>query len=167
MGRGMGRVQRACLSTVDQYERDGRWPTTFNIAAEVYAVPADEDGNRWVTEAQHVAVKRALRVLQRKGLLIGLRLGHRRSQSDDRMELCYHWMTETGLAKYLAEQRGPHLRKAPEFWHWHPGLSPGMLEHVERIEGKARAIGMKVPSRQPDQDVEEIERRAKARDPDE
>jgi len=71
MGRGMGRVQRACLRVVERYERDGRWPTTFNIAAKVYAVPPDQDGNYWVSDAQHVAVKRALEGLQRQGRVMG------------------------------------------------------------------------------------------------
>ena len=142
MGRGMGRVQRACLRVVEQYERDGRWPTTFNIAAEVYAVPPDQDSIRCVTDAQHVAVKRALAGLQRHGLVIGFRTGMQRSPGvNGRTELCHHWMTETRLMEWLASEKRPIEIEGQTF-----GLTPDWRKRVESIERKARAIGMRVPA---------------------
>lgn len=98
MSRGFGWVQRDCLRVIEQFERAGILPTTFNIVAEVYRVEPDEAGNRWVTDAQHVAVKRALGGLRRKGLIFGKRTGRARSRADGRTELCHHWMTDPQLA---------------------------------------------------------------------
>jgi len=47
------------------------WPTTYTIAADIYQVKPDKDGNRWIADAQHGAVKRALEGLQRKGRITG------------------------------------------------------------------------------------------------
>src|SRR5262249_18837820 len=47
--------------------------TTFNIAAEIYQVKRGRDGNRMINDAQHVATKRALANLRRKGLVAGHR----------------------------------------------------------------------------------------------
>lgn len=71
MSRGLGWVQRECLLAIKRYEVIGKRPTTFAIAAEIYRVDCDEDGNRWVNDAQHVATKRALAGLRRKGLVSG------------------------------------------------------------------------------------------------
>lgn len=73
MSRGLGAIQRGCLQVIADYEAEGRTPTTFNIAAEVYHVERDRDGNRMVSDAQHVAVKRALSSLQRQGFVTGWR----------------------------------------------------------------------------------------------
>jgi hypothetical protein len=68
MSRGLGCVQRACLGRILKYEEEGkRWPTTFNIAAEIYQIKRKAKGNRLVSNAQHVATKRALESLQRQG----------------------------------------------------------------------------------------------------
>ncbi len=71
MSRGLVRVQRECLRVIEQSEAAGQRPTTFNIAAEIYQIEQDSDGNRWISEAQYVATKRALANLRRKGLVLG------------------------------------------------------------------------------------------------
>ena len=71
MSRGLGRIQRGCLRVIEEYEAADKMPTTFNIAAEVYRVRPDRHGNRMVSDAQHVATKRALATLRQKGLVSG------------------------------------------------------------------------------------------------
>ena len=71
MSRGLGRIQREALRVIAGYEAAGKRPTTFTIAAEIYRVELDQDGNRWVNDAQHTATKRALANLRRKGLVSG------------------------------------------------------------------------------------------------
>src|SRR5262249_49071524 len=106
MSRGLGWVQLACLHVIKRYEDKAEWPTTYNIAAYVYQVKPDKHGNRWVNDAQHVAVKRALEGLQRQGRIIGFRTQRARDPGrDGRTELCHHWMTEKGLAKWLSEEK--------------------------------------------------------------
>jgi hypothetical protein len=73
MSRGYGRVQNGCQSAIYLAERAGEPPpTTYDIAAKVYHVERDDDGYRYVSDAQHVAVKRALASLERQGKVIGL-----------------------------------------------------------------------------------------------
>jgi hypothetical protein len=124
MSRGLGWVQQAYLRVIREYEASGdeerlwQWPTTFNIAATVYQIKPDADGNRWVNDAQHVAVKRALKNLQRKGCIIGLRDTHHiRGPGDWRIELAHIWMTETGLRRW-------QQRTAPSCAHCRAGTSP-------------------------------------------
>jgi hypothetical protein len=64
-------VQQGCLSAIARCERTERRATTYTIAAEVYEVKPDSNGDRWINEAQHVATKRALAGLRRKGLVTG------------------------------------------------------------------------------------------------
>src|SRR3954471_23830913 len=71
MSKGLGYIQRGCLRVIEEYEAAGKRPTTFNIAAEIYRVRPDGRGNRMVSDAQHVAIKRALASLQHKGLVSG------------------------------------------------------------------------------------------------
>jgi hypothetical protein len=71
MSRGLGRIQRECLRVIAGYEAGGVRPTTFNVAADVYHVEHDADGSRMINDAQHVATKRALATLRRKGLVTG------------------------------------------------------------------------------------------------
>ena len=66
-------MQMACLWIIRNYEEDGRWPTTYDIAAKVYQIKPDKHGVLSVSNAQHVATKRALEGLQRKGRIIGFR----------------------------------------------------------------------------------------------
>jgi hypothetical protein len=96
MSRGLGRVQRDCLRIITEYEKAGKPPTTYNIVAEVYQVQRDENGNRRVTDAQHVAVKRALGVLRRQGRVIGWHDSeHTPYAAGDRknghIERCHYW----------------------------------------------------------------------------
>lgn|SRR5262249_3619188 len=81
MSRGLGRVQWGCLMAIWQYERKRQskrmrlveYPTTFDIAAEVYKPKPGQNGECLISDAQHVAVKRALAGLQRKGRVVGFR----------------------------------------------------------------------------------------------
>ena len=94
MSRGLGQIQRACLKVIEEWDHQKwpPWPTTFNIAADVYQVKPDADGNHFVSDAQHVATKRALEGLQRKGLICGIRTGISPNK-DGKAERCLHWMT--------------------------------------------------------------------------
>jgi hypothetical protein len=92
MSKGLGRIQRGCLRVIEEYEATGKRPTTFNIAAEVYRVRRDQHGNRMVSDAQHVATKRALAALRRLGLVTGQQhLELARSIYDGRAERCCFW----------------------------------------------------------------------------
>ena len=62
MSRGLGKVQRACLACIEDYEQRAELPTTFNIAADVYQIKRNKKGERLIRDAQHVAVKRAIDV---------------------------------------------------------------------------------------------------------
>jgi hypothetical protein len=63
---GLGRIQRGCLRVIEECEAAGRRPTMLSIASEVYRVRPDR-----LSEAQHVATRRALASLRRKGLVSG------------------------------------------------------------------------------------------------
>lgn len=69
MSQGLGWLQRAVLSVLDAEDRR---VDTFEIAATVYSVQRDEDGNRWITDAQHAAVRRALASLAKQGRAVRL-----------------------------------------------------------------------------------------------
>jgi hypothetical protein len=72
MSRGLGKIQRAALEAIQRCAAEGRKPTTYTIACDVYQIQPDADGNRCINDAQHVAVKRALGGLRRKGLVTGV-----------------------------------------------------------------------------------------------
>jgi hypothetical protein len=102
MSRGLGRIQRECLRVIERYEAAGKRPTTFNIAAEIYQAEPDHDGNPMINDAQHVATKRALANLRRKGLISGQqevtvhsdgqKIFHQaKSPTDGRAERCCLW----------------------------------------------------------------------------
>ena len=98
MSKGLGRIQRGCLRVLVECEAAGKRPTTFNIAAEVYRVRRDQRGNRMVSDAQHIATKRALAALRRMGLVTGQQhLELARSISDGRSERCCLWVVATPL----------------------------------------------------------------------
>jgi hypothetical protein len=65
-GFGLGRIQRGCLRVIEECEAAGKRPTMLNIASEVYRVRPDR-----LSDAQHVATKRALASLRQKGLVSG------------------------------------------------------------------------------------------------
>jgi hypothetical protein len=125
----------ACLHFIRRYDAKEELPTTYNIAAYVYQVKPDKRGNRWINDAQHVAIKRALEGLQRMGKVIGFRTQRARDpMRDGRTELCHHWMTEQRANEWLAQERR-HMRDAvhPEYF----------AERIDRVTQKMRAIGMK------------------------
>jgi hypothetical protein len=66
MSKGLGRIQRGCLRVLVECEAAGKRPTMLNIASEVYRVRPDR-----LSEAQHVATRRALTSLRQKGLVSG------------------------------------------------------------------------------------------------
>ena len=135
MSAGPGWVQMACLWRIQKYEERGESPTTFNIAAEVYQVKPDKDGNRYVTDAQHVAVNSSPLSAKADDAAFAL------TPSDGRTELCHHWMTEKGLAKWLATERKYAAVLAAM------GVTPQRsTEYADRIAKKAKAIGMKLES---------------------
>jgi hypothetical protein len=72
MSRGLGWVQHACLKVLAEASEP---LTTFTVTAEIYNVQRDQDDNRWVTDAQHVAVKRALISLRALGLVESEKIG--------------------------------------------------------------------------------------------
>jgi len=73
MSRGYGRVQWGCLLAIYHREQSGKpLPSTFDIAADIYKIKTDKRGGS-ISDAQHVAVKRALAGLQRQGRVIGFR----------------------------------------------------------------------------------------------
>jgi hypothetical protein len=137
MSRGLGRVQKGCLRIIGEWRVEGEWPTTFDIAAEVYQIKPNKDGVRYVSDAQHVAVKRALESLQCLGLVIGARL--HRAGDDDRTELAHHWMTVNGARKYLKQM----IEFAATLAHL--DLDPNStLRQIDRFKAKAKAIGMRL-----------------------
>jgi hypothetical protein len=142
MRRRFGHVQMACRYIIKRYEERGELATTYNIAAYVYQVKPDKDGNRWITDAQHVAVKRALEGLQRWGRVIGFRTGRARDRFDGRTETCNHWMTEKGLAKWLDAER-----QCIQSAYRHGGNAEYFIARRDRILAKAKAIGMKIPDK--------------------
>ena len=108
-------------------------------------VEPDEDGWRWASPAQHVATKRALAGLQRKGLVIGFRSNRIRAGDDSgrTTELCHIWITEKRLTEQLDKmlaQRGKRPR----------GISTNYdtkTRKIVRLVRKAAAGGMKVEQR--------------------
>jgi hypothetical protein len=68
----------------------GKRANTFNIAVEVYQTIPDEDGNRTINDAEHVAVKRALNGLRHKGLIFGQRELHRFPDGSIRLGITKH-----------------------------------------------------------------------------
>jgi hypothetical protein len=136
----------ACLWIIRNYEEDGNWPTTYDIAAAVYQIKPNKRGVRKISDAQHVAVKRALGGLQRKGQIIGFRAQRARIPgsgpgSDGRTELCHHWMTAKRAAEWIADMRETAKRAQA-----HGGDGERFIEQAERVRAKMRAIGMTLPS---------------------
>jgi hypothetical protein len=141
MSRGLGWVQQTCLLVIREYEDDGELPTTYNIAATVYQVEPDKDGCRLVNDAQHVAVKRALEGLQRKGHIIGFRdAGRARIPGvDGRAELAHFWATEKGAQRFVDDT----LKRARDVVRMGlNGESSAAL--AERVMKKMRTVGMKL-----------------------
>jgi hypothetical protein len=123
MSRGLGRVQNRCLSAIALCEKRGEPASTFDIIASVYQLDRDADGTLWVTDAQHVAVKRALAGLQREGQVIGFQMYHH--------ERHWYWLSEWRARRWVDEE----TKRARKH-----GRATGRIEHVR---AKMRAIGMK------------------------
>jgi hypothetical protein len=116
-----------CLKAIADAERDRQPPpTTFDIAMAVYRIETDGDGFYEIANAQHVAVKRALEGLQRKGKVIGFdRLYCRNDHGyDGRTERGLCWMSERGARQWIRQQ------------------GPKRAVLVKRFKAKAAAIGM-------------------------
>jgi hypothetical protein len=132
VSRGFGRVQLGCLHAIRQHEANGNiLPTTYTIAASVYEVTPDTDGNRWVDDAQHVAVRRALEGLQRKGRVLGVYLNTR--------DRCHVWMSEKRAQQFVKDT----LQEARQTMSM---LKSGAnsINLAKRVIGKMRSIGMQV-----------------------
>jgi hypothetical protein len=110
MSRGFGRVQWGCLTAIWNHERRGEQPTTFDIAVDIYKIKADKVGTRWISDAQHVAVKRALAGLQRQARVVGFRA---------ETERVMRWRTMlprnpiTGIAPCCARAASGHAAATP------------------------------------------------------
>jgi hypothetical protein len=72
LSRGMGWLQRKVLEILQSKDR---LFDTFEITATVFEIERDKHDNRWVTDAQHAAVRRTLAglVRQNKALSLGRR----------------------------------------------------------------------------------------------
>ena len=133
MSRGLGRVQNRCISAIALAERKGgkgELPDTYDIVAHVYGIRPDADGAYLVTDAQHVAVKRALAGLQRKAMIIGFDrfgCGYPFDLHDGRRNHGYCWMSEGRARRWIREQ----------------GKSRDGF--VKTFKAKMAAIGMKAP----------------------
>jgi hypothetical protein len=142
MSRGPGWVQQACFEAICKREATKKdlWPTTYTIAADIYQVKPDKDGNRWIADAQHGAVKRALEGLQRKGRIIGFRdlLQARTPGIDGRGELAHIWMTEAGLARWL-QARAEVARTT-----LNPALRVVVIQKAREIAKRAESLGLTV-----------------------
>jgi hypothetical protein len=136
MSRGLGRVQNRCISAIAIHESKGGRAskgapplTTYDIAAFVYGLNDDDA----ISDAQHVAVKRALEGLQRKGMVIGferMHCGHDYDLYDGRSNHAYCWMSEGRARQWIREQ------------------SKGRAGLVATFKAKMLEIGMK-PDRKP------------------
>jgi hypothetical protein len=127
MSRGYGKVQSGCLTAIYESERAGKPPpTTYDIVAAVYRAKVDD--GYWISDAQHVAVKRALEGLQRQGKVIGFERSAVRDDHDlydGRRNHAYCWMSERRAQRWIREQR------------------EARAVLVETFKAKMREIGMK------------------------
>lgn len=170
MSRGRGGVQASCLRAIQQREDAGAlWPTTYTIACDVYRIEPNDDGNRLCLDAQHVAVKRALAGLQRRGLIVGFRdtglargannsntksdhvlpiesgvslstIRREISPDDDGdVEQCHIWITEAGLTRWLAQQQADAARSR------NPAYAADVTARTAVVAKRAKAMGMSLP----------------------
>ena len=101
-------MQNGCLMAIYGCERDGKPPpTTFDVITAVYRIKVDDDGNFGYFLAQHVAVKRALEGLRRKGKVIGLirRICRNDYVYDGRSQRVLCWMTERGARQWIQNSK--------------------------------------------------------------
>ena len=142
MGHRTGWVQAACMRSIRLREDAGaRWPSTYTIVADVFQIGRDADGNRLCFDTQHGAVKRALASLQRKGLIMGFRDNLARPPYDGRIEQCHIWMTEAGLARWLARQQAEAAASLSK----KPAYAADVTARAMVIAKRAKAMGMSLP----------------------
>ena len=108
MTRGLGKLQRDLLEILEESTEK---LSTITLAAIAYRVQPDEIGFRGINDAQHVAVRRALRGLYKRGLVT--ELGRRRHRDNRR-----YWASlKVGLPERLEElrffSRGFAVRSSP------------------------------------------------------
>jgi hypothetical protein len=110
MSRGLGRIQRDVLTLI---EGSTESLDTYVITRLVYGIKPDETGCHLLTEAQIVAVRRALRGLAKAGKIA--RFGRRNTKMDDGSRVMLnreHWVTPEKAAK---EELEAALQKARLF----------------------------------------------------
>ena len=83
MSRGLGSTQQACLRAIQN--ANGEPLTTYDIVAEVYGLTLDDP----ISDAQHVATKRALSGLRCEGQIFSHVARARRSTGE--WERCRLW----------------------------------------------------------------------------
>jgi hypothetical protein len=64
MPTGLGWLQRECLRVIELYEADGKTPTTRDIAAIVYRVKRDREGQPLISKAEYFLIRHALTALK-------------------------------------------------------------------------------------------------------
>jgi hypothetical protein len=74
MSRGLGKLQRDLLEILEESDQE---INTITLAAIAYRIQPDETGFRGINDAQHAAVRRALRGLHKRGLVVELGRRHR------------------------------------------------------------------------------------------
>src|SRR5262245_58784357 len=143
MSRGLGWVQQACLVAIKEAEEDGeRGMRTYDIIAKLYRLDADAEGYLPITDAQHVAVRRALLGLQKQKRVIGLRLGG--NIGDGRADMNYRWMTAVGLARTIADEK--EQAKDTIIWRMKLGTYKSGDKCDERLKyilARAKEVGIK------------------------
>ena len=93
MSRGLGKVQRALLATLQP--QPGL--TSFELAAQIYRVQVGPDGRWTVSNTQRTAVRRTLSALQRRGL--AFQIGRNRQDQAA-------WMTREQAERYAVHVAG-------------------------------------------------------------
>jgi len=71
MPTGLGWLQRECLRVIELYEADGKTPTTRDIAAIVYRVKRDREGQPLISKAEYFLIRHALTALRSRQLVKG------------------------------------------------------------------------------------------------
>ena len=135
MSRGLGKLQRDLLETLEQSDKS---IDTISLAAIAYqAEPAAAMDRDLVTDAHHAAVRRALRNLHKRGLVVDLM----RHTSDGRR----HWASlKVGLPVLLRyRQNGLELdmMSAAFGGSTRAGMEAKMME-IAAIKERMKQIGI-------------------------
>jgi hypothetical protein len=126
MSRGLGWLQRTVLSFLEQEDRH---MDTFEITATAHSIKRDEDGNRWVTDAQHASVHRVLTAFAKQGKVV--RIGRIFYDAPGRQ----HWAN----ARF-----GTHFRinLLMDFRNGHRGLRDNEAEELVNLLNRAKTMGI-------------------------